>query len=204
MRKRLLWTLLLVLLTPVATAQAATEAILDVSPLYQANYTNVLFEYRSEEKTVANCGCSVACLAMAMNYLGETDGYDPETLLLSAYQDELYTGAGISYSGMSQILKDNGFEGKWFRGSAKLFRRALRHGCPIVAYMAKGFFTDNGHYILIVGIDAYDRLIVVDPNSERKSQGRYKADIIIREANSKGAFMVCYRPGDTPLALVEE
>ena len=57
---------------------------------------------------------------------------------------------------------------------------------------------------MIIGIDAYDRLIIVDPNSKRKSMGRYKSDIIIREANSKGAFMVCYRPGNTPLALVEE
>ena len=79
MWKRLLWALLLVLLTPVATAQAATEAILDVSPLYQANYTNVLFEYRGEEKTVANCGCSVACLAMVRIGIWVIDPFLPIT-----------------------------------------------------------------------------------------------------------------------------
>lgn len=204
MRKRLSLALLFLLSIFTSSAQAGTEAILDVTPLYQADYTTVLFTYHGEDKTVADIGCSVACLAMAMNYLEETDAYDPEALLLEAYENELYNGAGINYNNMVTMLENHGFAGQWFCGSVKLFRRALRHGCPIVAFMGSGYFTNNGHYILIIGIDQYDRLIVVDPNSERNSQGLYKTSIILREANSEGSFMVCYRIGDTPLAKVQE
>jgi len=204
LKRRLSLVLLLVIATHAVAAQANTEAILDVTALYQKNYTTVLFEYRGEEKTVEACGCSTVCLAMAMNWLAETDEYDPEALLLEAYNNGLYTGVGLGYDEMVQMLTAHGFEGKWFRGSVKLFRRALRHGCPIVAYMGEGYFTTKGHYILIIGIDKYDRLIVVDPNSERNSQGLYPCDIIIREANSKGSFMVCYNPDDTPLEYYTE
>ncbi len=204
MKRRPALILLAILLCAGSSARAGTEAVLDVTPLYQANYTSVLFTYHGEEKTVAACGCSTVCLAMAMNYLSGTSAYDPETLLLQAYENDLYTGVGLGYAEMVTMLESGGLEGEWFRGSAKLFRRALRHGCPIIAYMGEGFFSNDGHYILIVGIDRYDRLIVVDPNSERKSEGRYPSDIIVREANSKGSFLVCYRPGDTPLAYVED
>jgi hypothetical protein len=196
--------LILMLTACASAAQAATEAILDITPIYQTDYTDTLFEYRGEEKSVATSGCGAVCLAMAMNWLGETDEYDPEALLLEAFQNGLYTGVGLGFDAMIALLESHGYEGEWFQGSAKLFRRALRHGCPVIAFMGEGFFTNKGHYILIVGIDKYDRLLVVDPNSERKSQGRYPSNIIVREADSDGSFLVCYRTGETPLALVTD
>ncbi len=145
--------------------------MLDVTPLYQADYTIVLFTYHGEDKTVTNIGCRVACLIMAMHYLEETDTYAPEALLLETYEDELYNGAGIDDNNMVTILENHSFAGQWFCGNVKLFRRALHHVCPIVAFMGSGYFTSNGHYILIAGIDQYGRLIVINPNSEHNSQG---------------------------------
>lgn len=141
---------------------------------------------------------------MAMHYLEETDTYVPEALLLETYENELYNGAGIDDDNMVTILENHGFAGQWFCGSVKLFRRALQHVCPIVAFIGSDYFTSNGHCILIAGIDQYGRLIVINPNGEHNSQGLYKTSIILREANSEGSFMVCYRIGDTPLVKIQE
>ncbi|MDO4541065.1 MAG: C39 family peptidase, partial [Syntrophomonadaceae bacterium] len=84
-----------------------------------------------------------------------------------------------------------GFEGAWIGERPKQLRQELKEGHPVIATMGPGTFTSNGHYILIYGIDPYDRVRVIDPNSKSKSLKLYPLQTIFDENAGSHAFLIC-------------
>lgn len=63
---------------------------------------------------------------------------------------------------------------------------ALADGKLVVAIMAKGHFTNSGHFIVLRGVTAEGKILVADPASRKRSEQEWDLSIILDEAR-KGA-----------------
>ena len=75
---------------------------------------------------------------------------------------------------------------------ARAIENTLRKGTPIIAYVAAGYFTENGHYVVLRGITEDGKLLVADPNSEEKTtQKTYRFAAMIQQGRGDYPFMIC-------------
>lgn len=193
-RARALAWALVVCLLPLSQAAARTNIRLKVEPLYQDDYRRALFQYEGVEKSVSSSGCGAVCVSMAISFLAPETEQTPESLLLLAYEKQLYYGSGLSRRALSQILDAYDLEGEWVGKGPKRLRRELRAGRPMIAYMGPGTFTTTAHYIIISGIDRNNRVWVIDPKSKARSMRWYPLELIFDEAANGKPFLVCWRP----------
>lgn len=70
--------------------------------------------------------------------------------------------------------------------SAQEIVAALKEGNLVVAIMAEGHFTRNGHFIVLRGVTAEGKILVADPASVDRSNQEWDLSLIMNEAN-KGA-----------------
>ena len=190
MKRALLIVLVLALFLP-GTALSGYSVVLDVEPLYQKDYPDILFELNGKGRSVKEVGCGAVCVSMAIHFLAPEAEQTPETLFLWAYEQGLYSGNGLSMKTLSEMLRSFGLDVSWCGPYRNRLRRALRDNCPIIAYMSKGRFTDSGHYILICGINHKDEVRVIDPNSETRSNRWYPLKLIFHELGATSGFLIC-------------
>ena len=79
----------------------------------------------------------------------------------------------------------------YFEKHAEHTVKALEAGYPVIAHMGAGTFTKSGHYILLRGLTEDGRVLVNDPNSEKRSYQAYDISLIVKEAKTDYPFMVC-------------
>lgn len=171
---------------------SAEETARTVNPLYQADYPDTLFCYRGVEKSVASSGCGAVCLSMVLSYFDETLAQTPETIFTWLYQQGLYRGNGFSKLMMCSVLEDCRMQYKLCSLNRKTMRKALEDGSLVIAFMGEGYFSDNGHYILIYAIDESNKVLVIDPNSPEKSERAYNMSWLMRQAAGSEPYIVCY------------
>lgn len=127
--------------------------------------------------TIGRGGCGVTAAAMVLRYYGICT--DP--VLVSKYSLNngfRYNGVGTSGSMFRSLAKAKGLryagigyndkstkEEKW----DFVYYWALR-GYPIIASVNNHTFTNDSHYIVIIGMDRNGNLIIADPNSERDTR----------------------------------
>ena len=167
---------------------------LNVDAIYQDDYTQALFEYNGYPRSVSSSGCGAACVSMVIDLLAPHIDQTPETLLLWAYNHELYTGSGLSINTLIEMLNTFELDGKLIGKHPKRIRTALRAGEPLIAYMGPGIFTNSGHYIVIAGIDKVDQVFVIDPNSKILSNQWYSLDVIFKELGNQTGIIACGKP----------
>ena len=68
------------------------------------------------------------------------------------------------------------------RSSARELERHLSSGHLVVAIMARGHFTSNGHFIVLRGITESGKVLVADPASYKRSGQEWSMSIILNEA----------------------
>ena len=114
--------------------------------------------------------------------------------LLWAYEKQLYTGNGLSINTIIEMLKANEIDGELIGKRPKKIRAALKAGKPMIAYMGSGIFTNNGHCVVIAGINKANQVLVIDPNSEGLSNKWYLLERIFAELGSTTGIIVCENP----------
>jgi hypothetical protein len=62
---------------------------------------------------------------------------------------------------------------------------ALADGKLVVAIMAKGHFTNSGHFIVLRGVTAEGKILVADPANYTRSQQAWDLAIILNEASGR-------------------
>ena len=71
---------------------------------------------------------------------------------------------------------------------------ALAEGKLVIVLMAKGHFTNGGHFIVLRGVTADGKILVADPASHRRSEQEWDFNIILDEARrgaaAGGAFWI--------------
>lgn len=125
---------------------------------------------------IGRSGCGVTAAAMVLRYYGICT--DPSLMAkYSLANGHRYNGYGTSASLFGGLAKKYGLkyakiglnketqEEKW----KFVFNWALK-GYPIIASVNNHTFTNDSHYIVIVGMDRNGNLIIADPNSDRDTR----------------------------------
>ena len=102
------------------------------------------------------------------------------------------------------MLDEYGVEGRWRKMDAQAIENTLRKGYPIVEYVGAGYFTENGHYVVLRGITEDGKLLVADPNSEEKTtQKTYRFATMIQQGKGDYPFMICEKE-DVPVETAQK
>ena len=176
----LMLTAALLLGASAAAEKRKVEPLLLPMPLYnQHDYAEPVFTWNERDVTVEESGCGAACVAMVVGYFEPDDAPEPDDVMSLAGKLGLYRGDGLGRDALR--LDEYGVEGCWRKMDARAIENTLRKGTPIVEYVGAGYFTENGHYVVLRGITEDGKLLVADPNSEEKTtQKTYRFATIIQ------------------------
>ena len=115
-------------------------------------------------------GCGTASIAMVMQYWRQHLGQpmspvaDAEEIQRALFSD---AGHGIYASDMVRYFQQNGYRTFAFEGHWKDLARHLSKGRPLIAALKPG----HGHplhYVVITGIDAERRIVLLNDPAQRK------------------------------------
>lgn len=138
---------------------------------------------------------------MVVGYFEPDDAPEPDEIMRLAGKLGLYRGDGLGRDALRLLLDEYGIEGRWRKMDARAIENTLRKGYPIVEYVGEGYFTENGHYVVLRGITEDGKLLVADPNSEEKTtQKTYRFAAMIQQGKGDYPFMICEKedaPGET-------
>ena len=135
--------------------------------------------------TVSRSGCGPTSMSIVVSTLTGTT-VDPPHMAVWAYQNGYYCDGNGSYHDLiPKAAKNYGLtvEGNL---SPQGIVDALSEGKLVAVIMAKGHFTKNGHFIVLRGVTAEGKILVVDPASISRSNQEWDLSIILEEAR-KGA-----------------
>ncbi len=164
-------------------------SVLSIVPLYQFHYTKTVCVIGGEEKSVKTSGCGATCVAMVLRFMKEDYEVTPQTVFDWAYETGYYKGDGLSHLALSRYLSISGVQSRW-TGSTTDVLDALKAGKPVIAHMGPGTFADNGHYILLRGIDENGLILVNDPNSRRLTQEAFSIQTIKSQLKTADGFCI--------------
>lgn len=125
--------------------------------------------YKYGENILALNGCGPTSLAMVITGLTGNDGINP--MEIAKYSDEngYHEKAGTNWDLMTDIVEKYGVKGRRISVAKESFENALNSGNPIICSVGPGYFTEEGHFIVISGIKD-GKLIIHDPNSIKNSK----------------------------------
>lgn len=115
-------------------------------------------------------GCGAASIAMVMQYWEQHQGQsllsdaDPSRIFRSLYAESAH---GIYASAMERYFQQNGYRAIAFNGEWADLERELQQGRPLIAALKPGSGATL-HYVVIVGIDAQQQIILVNDPAQRK------------------------------------
>lgn len=118
---------------------------------------------------IGNGGCGPTSLSMVIVGLTGDNTVTPKVVADYAAENGYYvSGAGSSWTLMSEGAKYFGVDGVIMSFSRDEIYRALEEGHPIICSVGAGDFTTEGHFIVLSGIKD-DKICVNDPNSSVNS-----------------------------------
>ena len=121
-------------------------------------------------KVMGMTGCGPACLSMVALHLLQNPQLTPFYVAEFSQRNNFYVeGTGTAWSLMTQGAEELGLHAKEVSLDEDVVMRYLAQGRPIIAIMGKGDFTENGHFIVFVGIEE-GKICVNDPNSRKRSE----------------------------------
>ena len=115
-------------------------------------------------------GCGAASIAMVMQYWDQhlhrpiSSDAEPAQILRAIYAPAAH---GIYASAMARYFQQNGYRAFAFSGEWADLARQLQNGRPLIAALKP----DTGsslHYVVVVGVDTQQRLILVNDPAQRK------------------------------------
>ena len=133
--------------------------------------------------TIGAAGCGPTALAICVSSLTERTVTPPEVCRWSETNGYRCEGNGSYHSLIPNGAKYYGLKAeKLGRSDTSALIRHLSAGHLIVAIMAAGHFTKNGHFIVLRGVTDNGRILVADPASYRRSEQAWDASVILNEA----------------------
>ncbi|MFT8314986.1 MAG: C39 family peptidase [Clostridium sp.] len=137
--------------------------------------------------TIGRSGCGPTSLSIVISSLTDKK-VDPVQMSKWAYENGYYCeGAGSYHTLISAGAKQFGLKVEGCSSNEpQRIVDALSQGKLVIAIMAKGHFTRNGHFIVLRGVTLDKKILVADPVSRTRSEEKWDLSIILDEAN-KGA-----------------
>lgn len=138
--------------------------------------------------TIGDSGCGPTCLSIVYVQLtGKKDMGPAETAAFSQQNGHVSDGMS-SWSLMTQGAGDLGLTSWEVDFEEENIRAELAAGTPMIASMLPGDFTDNGHFIVLCGLDAQGRAIIRDPNGAENSAKAWEIDRIMGQCANLWGF----------------
>ena len=147
-------------------------------------------------------GCGAASIAMVMQYWEQHQGHplgpeaQPVTILRALYSAQAH---GIYASAMVRYFQQNGYRAFAFAGRRADLVSQLQQGRPLIAALKPGVGPWL-HYVVVVGLDERQKLVLVNDPAQRKllkeDQAQFEREwkatgnwilLAVPEASSPGA-----------------
>lgn len=116
-------------------------------------------------------GCGAASISMVMQYWQRHQGLPAgANAAYGRIQGELYSprAHGIYASAMERYFRRNGYRVFAFAGRWADIERELQNGRPLIAALKPVAGSKELHYVVVVGLDQPDHLILVNDPDQRK------------------------------------
>jgi ABC-type bacteriocin/lantibiotic exporter with double-glycine peptidase domain len=115
-------------------------------------------------------GCGAASIAMVMQYWqkqagGVTPGSDAALIQRALYSPKAH---GIYASDMEHYFQQQGFKTFVFAGTWDDLRQHLEKGRPLIAALKPSPGESSRHYVVVVGVDTKQNLVLVNDAAQRK------------------------------------
>lgn len=138
--------------------------------------------------TIATYGCGPTCLAMVYACLTGSTSYDPAAM--GAFSENNgYVESGLTaWRLMTDGAQQLGIHSKEMWTDASSLAAALQNGMPVIASMAPGDFTKEGHFIVLAGLLEDGRVVAHDPNSEPRSSRSWDLSSVASQCVAAWAF----------------
>lgn len=109
-------------------------------------------------------GCAIVTLAMIHSYY-QDQKQSPEDILAWSGQDYYVDNEGTSWQIFYDFASSHGYEFENFGSNLDRAIEALAAGRPVIASVIPGYFTQEGHILVIRGYDG-EKFYVNDPNDD--------------------------------------
>ncbi len=141
--------------------------------------------------SVARSGCGPIALTMAINYVCGEERTTLSEVADWAVENNLYvSGSGTKWSLMSAYPPTVRAKSREvYTNNFETFKGLFEEGCVIVTSMKKGHFTDNGHFIVILG-EKDGKASVLDPASITRTLEEWDLELLFNESK-KCFFKIC-------------
>lgn len=116
-------------------------------------------------------GCGAASISMVMQYWQQHQGLRANpNAAYDRIQSQLYSprAHGIYASAMERYFRQNGYRVFAFAGQWSDIERELQNGRPLIAALKPVAGSKELHYVVVVGIDQPDHLVLVNDPDQRK------------------------------------
>ena len=177
---------------PANDAVADKELAMDVaSPSDKVPTTNIPHLYQWDRRwaytiyssaSFGLTGCGPTSLAMVYQGLNRTVDKTPHDIAVMAeeggFMSEFNGTDSAFFTEMANELGLNCWESY---PDAENIKEELAAGHVIIANLGPGFFTTNGHFFVLAGLDNDGKVIVNDPYSVERSSQTWDADFIAAE-----------------------
>ena len=169
-----------------------TPVTLTPSPYEHGEFKNY-YQYNYKQSygygtTIASAGCGPTSMAMVLTYLLD-ETHDPvEVANWSLKHGYHIKGNGTAWSFFPAAAKEYNIECSQLSVTKENIVKYLQAGKILIMNVGPGHFTSGGHYIVLRGITKDGKIIVADPNSEKRSNQLWDIDVFLKEGKTMWAF----------------
>lgn len=140
-------------------------------------------------EVLAISGCGPTCMSMVYSGLLKNTSMSPSDMAEYCIDKNYYSqDTGTSWMMMLDGAKDLGLDADKIAISS--IKAALEAGKPVICSMAPGDFTEQGHFIVLAGIDSKGKIIVNDPNSVARSEKHWNLKRIQPQVKAAWSYSV--------------
>jgi len=138
---------------------------------------------------LALTGCGPTCLAMVRCGLSGDNQWNPYEVAKLAEENGYYvSGSGSSWELMTSGAALLGLKGEEVVFDETHIRSLLSEGTPIICVVGPGDFTDNGHFLVMTGLDPEGHVIIKDPNSKIRSRETWELSDLMGQMKNLWSF----------------
>lgn len=157
---------------------------------YDTRWGGIMFSNHNDQKqTIKSSGCGAASFAMVLATFIDSGITPPD--VAEVIVDNFYRtyNKGVDWGFFDFAAKKYNLEFRQTKLTNEVIE-ALKKGALVVASMGPGYFTREGHYILLWGLsEGGDQILVNDPNSEIRTKASY--DIFRQQGR---CYFIFYEP----------
>lgn len=138
---------------------------------------------------LALTGCGPTCLSMVRCGLSGDSQWHPLAVAQVAEQNGFYTsGAGSAWTLMSDGAGLIGLKVHKVSFDEESILYKLKRGYPIICIMGPGDFTEQGHFIVLTGVDKNGNITICDPNSRIRSEQTWELSRLMSQIRNLWAY----------------